>query len=134
MARISAGERLLANVATEVVGFELGRSSSGDEAATAELRSFLSALPGAGLPSLGGLDVVLLARATLAVKDGEWATAVGIQRRGRPGASRRSRANARCSCRCGSAQVWVARARVRLALECDPFVVRLGMQDCMSEC
>lgn len=78
MARISAGERLLANVATEVVGFELGRSSSGDAAATAELRAFLGALPGAGPPSLGGLDVVLLARATLAVKDGDWATAVGI--------------------------------------------------------
>ena len=47
-----SGDRLLTNVAAEVVGFELGRSSRGDAAATAALVGFLAALPAAGLPSL----------------------------------------------------------------------------------
>ena len=69
-------DRLLRNLGAEIVTFELERRG-GEAAADAELRAFLSALPAAGLPSLEALDVVLVARATVALADGRWEDVVG---------------------------------------------------------
>ena len=72
--------RLQANLADEIVKFELGLvQGSGDPAALAELQAFLAALPSApGAAELAMLDSVLVARAELAVRAGDWQTAVGI--------------------------------------------------------
>lgn len=72
-------ERLLLNLASETVNFELGLAQHGtDPAALAELQGFLAALPAAGVPAALSLDSVLLATAWLAVEAGDWAGAVAV--------------------------------------------------------
>ena len=71
--------RLLLNLASEIVSFELGLVQHGaDPAARGALQAFLAALPGAGVAGLAQLDAVLLARAQLAVDVADWQTAVAI--------------------------------------------------------
>lgn len=68
--------RLLTNLASEIVAFELQRQ--GDPAADAALRDFLANLNAAGLPSLQTLDFVLVAKATVALAAGDWSEVESI--------------------------------------------------------
>jgi len=68
----TAGERRLTSLATETVAFEL--QLQGDAAADAELRAFLEALPVGRVPALAALDIVLIARATVALAAGDYTT------------------------------------------------------------
>jgi hypothetical protein len=68
--------RLLTNLASEIVAFELQRQ--GDPASDASLRDFLANLNAAGLPALQGLDFVLVAKATVALAAGDWSEVEAI--------------------------------------------------------
>jgi hypothetical protein len=68
--------RRMINLATEIVSFEL--QLQGDAAADAELRAFLFALPVETVPELAMLDIVLIARATVALAAGDYSTVENI--------------------------------------------------------
>ncbi len=71
-----SGRRRMINLATEIVSFEL--QLQGDAAADAELRAFLSALPVKTVPEIAILDIVLIARATVAFAAGDYLTVENI--------------------------------------------------------
>ena len=68
--------RLLANLAVEIINFEV--ELHGDPDANAALSDFVANLPLAVLPELANLDSVLYARVVMALDARDWASVVGI--------------------------------------------------------